>query len=141
MLWTPVGEISISRQWSYSPIVEGEYFRLKHKGVPGVGSYFYIAQATVADETTYLLDIESVDVVSEEQLLLLPKPEVFKDRVLAFRRGYPPDSVAEELRNVVSPVFLKKQSQFNLGNRLLAWTITIEVGDFTGSRFIDAGTY
>ena len=131
MLWTLVEEVPISRQWSYTPIVEGEYFRFKHKGVPGARSFFYLAQATVADETTYLLDIQSIDVVSEEQLLLLPKPDVFQERVLAFRRGYPSDSVAQQLRNTVSPVFLKKEAQFSLGNRLLAWSITVEVGDFS----------
>lgn len=113
MIWTNAGVISPSRNWQYTNVVEGEFFRLSHNYSDLPTEYFQ-AELTQIEEgedgaiTTFGYHVIEASPTSE--VIQLTKPECFSNRKIAIRQ-------------------LSRDVDLPPAGRVYSWAIGVEVFD------------
>lgn len=115
MVWTNAGVISPSRNWQYTNVVEGEFFRLSHNYSDLPTEYFQ-AELTQIEEgedgeiTTFGHQVIEASPTSE--VIQLTKPACFSNRKIAIRQ-------------------LSRDVDLPPAGRVYSWAIGIEAYDPT----------
>lgn len=106
-MWKSIVVVKPGASWSFTPEIEGKYFRLRHIDPPKspVG---WIGQAERIINTNFhqFFGIQRINGLSVYECLILAKPEFFSSRKLAFRQGMstPNDWLIEVEVNVEMPI-------------------------------------
>lgn len=117
MVWTNAGVIHPSRNWQYTNVVEGEFFRLSHNYSDLPTEYFQAELTQIEEDedgaiTTFGYQLIEASPTSE--VIRLTKPECFSNRKIAIRQ-------------------LSRDVDLPPAGRVYSWAIGLEVFDPNGA--------
>lgn len=88
-MWKSIIAIKPDKGWKFTPIIEGQFFRLRHINPPP-SPMGWVGQAEPIPNTTFhtFFGLQRINGLSVFELLELPKPPIFEARKLGFRQEY-----------------------------------------------------
>lgn len=131
MVWTSTAKITLKSNWQFTDPVDGEFFRLKHSGVPS-GGLFAIAQAQFNDNSS--IDIFGIRIFSVDEIpevIQFKKPEFLSQRRIAVKRLPLPASLETQLRSVLRPALFSSPTNSSLQTNRNSWIVQIDATEIT----------
>lgn len=143
-MWKSIIVIKPDKGWKFTPIIEGQFFRLRHINPP-LAPLGWVAQAEPISNTNYhtFYKPERINGLSVFELLELHKPLIFETRKLGFRQEYrTPNEWLIEVEVYTMPVIdlNPEQPPINPGISTVKNATSVTMNGTTPVRLLAANT-